>query len=68
MRWSVPIVLALLRAVPATAQQDLPPDLLSDWQRNRSAVLAYIDAMPDSATGSARLPASGRSRSSSTTS
>jgi hypothetical protein len=51
MRWSVPIVLALLPAVPATAQQGLPPDLLSDWQRNRSAVLAYIEAMPDSATG-----------------
>jgi DinB superfamily len=27
------------------------PDLLTDWQRNRSTVLAYIDAMPDSATG-----------------
>jgi uncharacterized damage-inducible protein DinB len=51
MWWSVLIVLALLRAVPATAQRGLSPDLLSDWQRNRSTVLAYIDAMPDSATG-----------------
>jgi hypothetical protein len=33
------------------AQSSSYPDLLSDWQRNRSAVLAYIDAMPDSATG-----------------
>ena len=27
------------------------PDLLADFQRNRTTVLAYIDAMPDSATG-----------------
>jgi hypothetical protein len=33
------------------AQKNAYPDLLADWQRNRSAVLAYIDAMPDSATG-----------------
>jgi uncharacterized damage-inducible protein DinB len=39
-------------AVPSLgqAQGKAYPDLLSDWQRNRSAVLAYIDAMPDSAT------------------
>lgn len=52
MRWPVPIILmAVLRALPVTAQQGLPPDVWSDWQRNRTAVLAYIDAMPDSATG-----------------
>ena len=38
-------------AVRAVAQTSLPPDALADWQRNRAAVLAYIDAMPDSATG-----------------
>jgi uncharacterized damage-inducible protein DinB len=26
-------------------------DLRADWQRNRTAVLAYLDAMPDSALG-----------------
>jgi uncharacterized damage-inducible protein DinB len=46
------IVLALL-AIPAVVQGQSKsyPDLLADWQRNRAAVLAYIDAMPDSATG-----------------
>jgi DinB superfamily len=45
--------LSLLLATPSLlqAQANSYPDLLSDWQRNRSAVLAYIDAMPDSATG-----------------
>ncbi|MGN6393407.1 MAG: DinB family protein [Gemmatimonadales bacterium] len=38
-------------ATRATAQTSLSPDALADWQRNRSTVLAYIDAMPDSATG-----------------
>jgi uncharacterized damage-inducible protein DinB len=40
-----------LSPVRALAQSALPPDALSDWQRNRATVLAYIDAMPDSATG-----------------
>jgi uncharacterized damage-inducible protein DinB len=35
----------------AAAQTGLSPDMLADWQRNRTTVLAYIDAMPDSATG-----------------
>jgi uncharacterized damage-inducible protein DinB len=35
----------------AAAQTSASPDLLADWVRNRLAVLAYIDAMPDSATG-----------------
>jgi uncharacterized damage-inducible protein DinB len=38
-------------ATRATAQTSLSPDALADWQRNRATVLAYIDAMPDSATG-----------------
>src|SRR4051812_39432808 len=33
------------------AQSSLSADQLADWQRNRTTVLAYIDAMPDSATG-----------------
>ena len=36
---------------PARAQTSPSPDALTDWQRNRATVLAYIDAMPDSATG-----------------
>jgi DinB family protein len=44
-------LIALLLAVPALApaQTAAYPDLLADFQRNRSTVLAYIDAMPDSA-------------------
>ena len=42
----------LVSAAPLTARaQAASPDLLADWQRNRTTVLAYIDAMPDSATG-----------------
>jgi uncharacterized damage-inducible protein DinB len=45
--------LLIILALPSLlqAQSRSYPDLLSDWQRNRSTVLAYIDAMPDSATG-----------------
>jgi hypothetical protein len=32
------------------AQARSSKDLLADWQRSRTTVLAYIDAMPDSAT------------------
>lgn len=48
----MPLVL-LLPLLPAVvlAQTGVDPDLLADWQRNRTTVLAYIDAMPDSATG-----------------
>jgi hypothetical protein len=45
------ILLAAMRVVPAPAQSGPAPDLLADWQRNRATVLAYIDAMPDSAMG-----------------
>jgi len=41
----------LLAAGLLQAQSSLTPDQLADWQRNRTTVLAYIDAMPDSATG-----------------
>jgi hypothetical protein len=41
----------LLLAAPALAQAQAGsyPDLLTDFKRNRDVVLAYIDAMPDSA-------------------
>ncbi len=43
----------LLSCSPLLAQapNNPYPDLLGDLQRNRTTVLAYIDAMPDSATG-----------------
>jgi hypothetical protein len=43
--------LLLLCIIPelAAAQSPAYPDLLTDFQRNRTTVLAYIDAMPDSA-------------------
>jgi len=44
------IALALTaRLLPA--QYSISADQRADWQRNRTTVLAYIDAMPDSATG-----------------
>src|SRR3954468_3390297 len=48
---SIPVVL-LFTLLPAVtlAQAGVNPDLLADWQRNRTTVLAYINAMPDSAT------------------
>jgi hypothetical protein len=51
VRLSTFCVLTLTVVTPLRAQSTLSPDLLADWQRNRTAVLAYIDAMPDSATG-----------------
>jgi uncharacterized damage-inducible protein DinB len=49
---SLPLILVLSTASTLLqAQAAANPDLLADWQRNRAAVLAYIDAMPDSATG-----------------
>jgi uncharacterized damage-inducible protein DinB len=35
---------------PLLAQSGASADQLADWERNRTTVLAYIDAMPDSAT------------------
>ena len=44
--------IAMAWVVPAgLAAQAAPKDVVADWQRNRATVLAYIDAMPDSATG-----------------
>lgn len=53
MRTALWILLLLTMASPvaAPAQSASYPDLRSDWQRNREVVLAYIDAMPDSALG-----------------
>jgi len=46
------LVLLLCSMPPlARAQSNPYPDLTADWQRNRATVLAYIDAMPDSAMG-----------------
>jgi uncharacterized damage-inducible protein DinB len=46
-------ILLLLGAIaaPLQAQSALSADQMADWERNRTTVLAYIDAMPDSATG-----------------
>ena len=48
---TLPLVL-VLAGFPALAlaQGSANPDLVADCQRNRTTVLAYIDAMPDSAT------------------
>jgi hypothetical protein len=45
-------LLIMLLAAPGLvyAQSGPNADLLADFQRNRDVVLAYIDAMPDSAT------------------
>jgi uncharacterized damage-inducible protein DinB len=53
VRSRVLILLSVAPLASAAAQGGggLSPDLLADWERNRTAVLAYIDAMPDSATG-----------------
>jgi hypothetical protein len=49
VRWLPLLLLAALAAAPVRAQ--VSPDLLADFERNRATVLAYIEAMPDSATG-----------------
>ena len=46
----LPLVLFLAAPAMVAAQSKVNPDLLADWERNRTTVLAYIDAMPDSAT------------------
>jgi uncharacterized damage-inducible protein DinB len=45
------VLLLSVFPMSALAQTGPYPDLVADWQRNRNTVLAYIDAMPDSATG-----------------
>ena len=49
MRFFLVLFFAAAPAMVA-AQSKVNPDLLADWERNRTTVLAYIDAMPDSAT------------------
>ena len=51
MRVTALILLLCSTPILVRAQAGPYPDLLADWQRNRATVLAYIDAMPDSATG-----------------
>jgi uncharacterized damage-inducible protein DinB len=51
VRWLALVLPYLVPLTSAAAQGGPPADLLADWERNRTAVLAYIDAMPDSATG-----------------
>lgn len=49
---AVALSLCLALAPRALAGQGgVPKDVLADWQRDRTAILAYIAAMPDSATG-----------------
>jgi uncharacterized damage-inducible protein DinB len=45
------LLVAVLAAPSLAAQSAVPGDVMADWQRNRTTVLAYIGAMPDSATG-----------------
>jgi hypothetical protein len=45
----LPFMMLLATPGLAHAQGGSYPDLLADFQRNRDVVLAYIDAMPDSA-------------------
>ncbi len=51
MRFLALVLILSSAPTVAGAQAGVNPDLLADWVRNRLAVLAYIDAMPDSATG-----------------
>ncbi len=51
MRRTAALLLLSLNPATMLAQSPLPPDLLDDWQRDRAIVLAYIEAMPDSALG-----------------
>jgi uncharacterized damage-inducible protein DinB len=46
----MPFIMLLAAPALAHAQGGATPDLVADFQRNRDAVLAYIQAMPDSAT------------------
>lgn len=41
--------LLLLLALPFAVQAQTKSDILADWERQRANVLAYVDAMPDSA-------------------
>jgi DinB superfamily len=51
MRAIVSLAFLSLSSGLLQAQSSISPDQMADWERNRTTVLAYIDAMPDSATG-----------------
>ena len=48
---TIPLLLLALTPSLSLAQGSATKDFLADWERDRTAVLAYIAAMPDSATG-----------------
>ena len=50
MRTIVTAALFLAPLAIARAQSTIPADVLRDWERSRKNVLAYVDAMPASAT------------------
>lgn len=43
------LAITLLGASPLAARAQTRDQIIADWTRNRATVLAYIDAMPDSA-------------------
>lgn len=51
MRILTTLVLACTVSSRLAAQGNLAPFVMADWERDRSTVLAYISAMPDSAMG-----------------
>ena len=51
MRQSLTRVLVLLAILSRPAAGQTKQQLIDDWERQRTNVLAYIDAMPDSAMG-----------------
>lgn len=51
MRRSLFVALLTIVAADLHAQSSGYPDLLTDMRRSRATVLAYVEAMPDSATG-----------------
>ncbi len=48
---TIPLLLLALTPSLSVAQGSVAKDLLANWGRDRATVLAYIAAMPDSATG-----------------
>jgi hypothetical protein len=57
-RTAVCVLVAAAPAFPLAAQSGMPPQsiMLVDWERQRKNVVAYIDAMPDSAITFAPTP------------
>jgi hypothetical protein len=46
--WPRPFLCAVLLGLPASSGAQTKQQMISDWERNRANVLAYVDAMPDS--------------------